>query len=312
MYTLKGDRPDELPIVVKEISSNGPGVVNRVYRIEISTNNGLLLGSADITDTLDLRKVIGHKHSELLVQGPKDQWGDPIMVLDMDQAWKYVINSRLSLKLLTGGKKSRKAGERRQGLWMASSANAISQSSISLQRDEDVREDDEEDKSSEESEDEALQEAEEEEKKKAKVKAERRFRLRLHTKPHRYSGKKFKTQVFFCGADPTLFNNPQEYFRLKGNHWDYTHQQKMDFYRSKLNDLDVLILFEENRKPKVHQLYALGTEILAMLPEELDTDFSSKYRRETFARWLAARVGLTYTVMEDYHFDFREFSMPGF
>jgi len=75
---------------------------------------------------------------------------------------------------------------------------------------------------------------------------------------------------------------------------------------SKLKDLDVLFLFQENRNPVVNSLRTTGTDILKMLPEKYEIDFSSKYRREQFAKYLAERVDLRYGVMGQNEFFYRD------
>lgn len=96
---LEGDRPDELPTLFKEITSTGPGFVQRVYRVEIYTNNGLLLGSADIANMDDFREVLGEKYAELLKPGSEE--------LDMVAAFNYIVSSRLKLKLTVAVKEDK-------------------------------------------------------------------------------------------------------------------------------------------------------------------------------------------------------------
>merc|ERR1711871_978110 len=108
--------------VVKEISSTGPGVVNRIYQIEISTNNGLVLGFANISDKLDLKRVIGEEYSNLCVDGPLNAYGECIKVLDMDKAWNYIVHERLTLTFRGAEKEREEKNEskRRDGLWLLS------------------------------------------------------------------------------------------------------------------------------------------------------------------------------------------------
>ena len=55
-----------LPICVKEIASNGPGLVYRIYRVEVYANNGMLMGSTDINNEQDLKAVLGGSGRNLL------------------------------------------------------------------------------------------------------------------------------------------------------------------------------------------------------------------------------------------------------
>ena len=54
-------------------------------------------------DLLDLQRVIGSHYSNLLVPGPPDQQGDATEMLDMEAAWRYIVDHRMSLKLLGAG-----------------------------------------------------------------------------------------------------------------------------------------------------------------------------------------------------------------
>jgi hypothetical protein len=98
-FFITGNRQDELPILVKEIASIGAGFVDRIYKIEVSTNNGLLLGSAVIKDKNDLRAVIGNEfYQKFLIPGSDE--------IDMSAAFDHIIGTRLDLKLL-GAKDSK-------------------------------------------------------------------------------------------------------------------------------------------------------------------------------------------------------------
>jgi len=103
-----------------------------------------------------------------------------------------------------------------------------------------------------------------------------------------------------------LFTRPQAYFKIPGNQGDYTREEILAMHRSKLESLDILFLFQINRSSLINSLRASGTEILKMIPEKYEVDLASKYRREQFAKYLAERIGLSYGVMGQHEFFFRD------
>jgi hypothetical protein len=186
------------------------------------------------------------------------------------------------------------------GLWLSSTSNSLAGSSVVLLRD-DASKLGEEDSSSESSEDTALREAEEEQQAIAAVRALKAHKLRVYTKNHKYSGKKFRVLIFFKSASRLIFQSPNSFFS-HDFHYNDTIEMRSDKTKAKLLDLDILFLFQESRVNTISQFLVKGIEILKVLPQNFLIDFSTKFRRETFAMYLAKNIQMTFTVLEDYHF----------
>ena len=90
----------EMPVTVKELAVVGPGLAKRYYRIDVYSNNGLLLGFAEVSDDKELRKIVGHKGIHLL-DCDEDQ-------RDMGEVWRYIVSERLDLDLDDGKPKKKK------------------------------------------------------------------------------------------------------------------------------------------------------------------------------------------------------------
>jgi hypothetical protein len=88
------DTGDLLPICVKEIVTNGPGLTKRLYRVEVSANNGILMGSADILDDeTDIHRLLGAEHSTEMLRGPKKTW-------QLGSIFEHVVRERLVLDMM--------------------------------------------------------------------------------------------------------------------------------------------------------------------------------------------------------------------
>jgi len=96
-----GDAKEEvndLPICVKEILSDGPGLVLRTYRVEISANNGVMMGFADIQDNeVDLARVIGEKFLSQYLPADRKMW-------KLGSIFEHVVRERVILDMLMGRK----------------------------------------------------------------------------------------------------------------------------------------------------------------------------------------------------------------
>jgi hypothetical protein len=88
----------DLPICVKEILTQGPGLVTRTYRVEISANNGIIMGSADIADDPeDMRLVVGRADAIRLLPTLKKYW-------KLGSIFEHVVKERVVLDMMMGGK----------------------------------------------------------------------------------------------------------------------------------------------------------------------------------------------------------------
>jgi len=186
------------------------------------------------------------------------------------------------------------------GLWKTSSLNALSGSKVTLLRDKmaDLGDDEE---SVESSLDSALEEAEAFQRAHAATKALKKHKLRVYTKNHKYSGKKFRVLVFFRSSSFEVFKSPNSFFS-NTFHYSDNLEIRSKKTKDKLGELDILFLFQENRVNTLSQLLLPGNEVAKILPPSLHLDFSTKFRRETFGMFLAKNIQMTFTVVEGYHF----------
>ena len=79
-----------LPIVVKEIVSDGPGISQRIYRIEITTNVGASLGIVDILNDLEIIRAVGAEHVAIFGDRGRLGWSLP-------DIFGHIVNKRTNL-----------------------------------------------------------------------------------------------------------------------------------------------------------------------------------------------------------------------
>jgi hypothetical protein len=128
-----GDEQEEvndLPICVKEILTDGPGLILRTYRVEISANNGVMMGFADIKDeVVDLERVIGHADVPRLLPPERKHW-------KLGAIFQHVVRERVILDMLMGKAKPTGKDGRREGLVQMHEENMeLTGSIISVTRD---------------------------------------------------------------------------------------------------------------------------------------------------------------------------------
>lgn len=109
-----GDEAEEvndLPICVKEILSEGPELVLRTYRVEISANNGVMMGSADIKDNeRDIARCIGAKWVAGLLPKDRKLW-------KLGAIFQHIVRERVVLDMLMGKGKGQEGKDgRREGI----------------------------------------------------------------------------------------------------------------------------------------------------------------------------------------------------
>lgn len=106
----EGEEINDLPICVKEVLSDGPGLVKRTYRVDISANNGVLMGSADIKDNVvEFERVVGKEHIARLLPADRKQW-------KLGNIFQHVVRERVVLDMLLGKGKAAGKDGRREGL----------------------------------------------------------------------------------------------------------------------------------------------------------------------------------------------------
>ena len=121
---------NDLPICVKEVLTDGPGLIQRTYRVEIAANNGVMMGFADIKDeVVDLERVVGKEHIPRLLPDERKLW-------KLGAIFQHVVRERIVLDMLhskgkTAGKEGRREGIMQQHDELAELTGSI----ISVMRD---------------------------------------------------------------------------------------------------------------------------------------------------------------------------------
>jgi hypothetical protein len=112
---------EDLPLCVREIVSQGPGLIQRVFRMELLTNTGILLGTADIEDSKeDFLRCIGAYSQPILYQRilnskNKEDW-------DMQEIFEWIAKERMIFDMMSAGgggaagEKKEKESQRREGI----------------------------------------------------------------------------------------------------------------------------------------------------------------------------------------------------
>jgi hypothetical protein len=104
------DEVNDLPICVKEVLTDGPGLVQRTYRVEISANNGVMMGAADIKDNLvEFERVVGKEHVPRLLPTDRKLW-------KLGTIFQHVVRERVVLDMLVGKGTGKGKDGRREGL----------------------------------------------------------------------------------------------------------------------------------------------------------------------------------------------------
>lgn len=179
--------------------------------------------------------------------------------------------------------------------------NALSGSKVILLRDEMPSIED--DESVDSSIDSAIEEADKMRQLRDFEKAKKSHKLRVYTKNHKYSGKKFRVLIFFRSSSFDVFKSPNRFFSSTF-HYDDNLGIRSKKTKALLEALDILFLFQENRVNTIRQLLLPGHIIAQTIPPNMLLDFSTKFRRESFGLWLAKNIQMTFTVLEDCHFKF--------
>lgn len=270
--------PDDLPVAVNEVLSEGPGLVTTTYRIDLSANNGVLMGSVEVKDSEDdIRRTAGAEFAEALgLHQDKRLW-------KKEKVFEHIVRERLVLDLLTGTVNKNKDG-RREGIIQQHAENAeVSGSVVSVIRDKvdpkvleelpTILEAPEEDK---------------EEKSVEKSVAETEGKIcwhRLHSRSQRLTGRNFLSlvllQVSEIRAPPLFLKNPVEYFKITPG-------------RTVLSELDLLFRCKDALEHRIYELRLPCPLILHWLPEDFFVDLKTKFRRAKFGAHLLQFLSLRF------------------
>lgn len=277
------DTANLLPVVVKEVLSEGPGVVNRKYSIEIFSSNRISMGAIEIANAEDMRRVVGAKNSALL-EGPE-------ALRDYHMIFNIIVKERLHLSMMVPPSHSQKSG-RRVGLSKKIAAKgAIGEgvvvgtagSIISLQRDDAIVTETAQ-KGVEADSDSDL----DEEYRERDNPHKRRVWLRLFSRRHKMSGRHFRTLVLFEGEDPLMFTRSDIFFQN-------------DTWQNVLSTLTVAFKSEDTLTKEVFELNVKGCEIIPWLPVNLKVDLCHKFRRGKFGQYMLENLRLRYSIVGTFY-----------
>lgn len=93
-----------LPILVKEVVSDGPGISERVYRIEITTNAGASLGFADIASDEDIIRAVGAENAAIFGPKGRSEWQLP-------EIFSHIVNNRTTLDFAPPKRRGKEASK---------------------------------------------------------------------------------------------------------------------------------------------------------------------------------------------------------
>ena len=93
-----------LPVMVKEVVSDGPGLAQRVYRIEITTNSGASLGFADIANDEEIIRAVGKDGLDVFGSEGRQGWPLP-------DIFAYIVNKRTTLDFAPPKRRGKEAGK---------------------------------------------------------------------------------------------------------------------------------------------------------------------------------------------------------
>ena len=279
------DNANLLPVIVKEVLSEGPGIVNRKYSIEIFSNNRISMGSIDISNDEDMRRVVGMKNLDML-DGPE-------AFRDYHAIFTMIVKERLHLSMMAVPTRSQKMKGRREGLSKKIAAKGTTGdgvvigtagSVISLQRD-DVIVTETAQKGIEGDSDSDIDEQERQAR--LSVKPQRVW-LRLHTNRHKMSGRHFRTLVMFECEDPLMYRRPDVYFQSKP-------------WKDRLCELTICFKSLDSITKELYELRVHGYEVASWVPVNLKVDLGHKFRRGKFGQYLIDNLRLRYSIVGTYY-----------
>jgi hypothetical protein len=259
---------NKLPVVVLEILNEGPGLVERKFRIELSANNGEKIGAVDIIDDDDLTAVVGFKMKHLLQCDVDDR--------NMDAIFTYVMEDRLILNLMGTDRGDREGGRRTAMLTEKTKKKGGIETGqvLDLQRDTPSMFGDSDGSTTDSDGSTALTDD------------KKKYWVRLFTKRHRMAGRGFRTTVMFEGDNEQLYYRPDRYFDGATAH-------------ERLEELDITFNSEDLRTREVTYLTVTGEDLMEWMPDD-PLSLAHALRRERFGKFLVESLHMRYTVLGDY------------
>jgi hypothetical protein len=309
-YGEKGvENLKELPVVVKEVVSDGPNIATRSYCLEVYSNSGLKLGAADIPDIDDLERVIGYKFSEGFMKGDLAQW-------DYQAIFKHIVHERLILDLTGGANEELEKAEKDNsgkrltlfGKKEKESKIGNDMSVLALMRD---KAKDKNQKSKTDSKkghhhhhhhhhhlidspdhhhhhhDQKVTTTEgeivdDESSSSSSSSGEPIQWCRIYTRTHRLAGRLLKTQVLLTAPIRDLYYNTEAFFKSAPT-------------LSLLSNLDLVVKSIDHITKELISFQMSGDDFVDWAPARLEIDLSTKFRRARLGEFIVKFLALRYT-----------------
>jgi hypothetical protein len=329
---------DDLPMCVREIVSTGPGLISRIFRLELLTNSQILLGVSDIEDEReDILSCIGVENSSLyrrLQNQSKDDW-------DYQTLFEFIVKERLIFNFMSSERRNASTTNRREGLLQASTdpSEVQSGSIITIIRSN---------KHNHCSPVEILATAAVNQEQISLISASngcssnhtsskdlhalflspsfasdahlfnviygssrlvqifKQNKVRMFSRYQRITGISFRCVIFLSGVHETFVtrykqpNGLDSYFRLYDNF-------------DGLKELIIFIVCVDSKTKKVYELSLLGKHLIDWTLREFQySNLGSRFRRNKFGILLTSYVSLTFLPSEDFSLHFLNGSVPAF
>lgn len=274
---------NELPVCVREIIKDGPGLIRRYFRVELLSNAGTVLGTADIDDSDDdFRKVAGQGFQQNVIDIRKEGY--------LQTFFEYAVRERLVLDTSASEKSTEiKEIEKSDSI---DYSKAPSSSVIYLLRDQEIlieayaADDHISIKSVSIAEPLQMQLGQ-------PITISKSFIAHIYSCNQRIVGKSFRTTVFLTGDNILLQKHPNAYFK------------QFNSIADSLNSLLILFRFKDVATKSVCELTILGKDVAMWLPSEFPFfDLCTKFRRSKFGLHITGYVTLRFRDDGDFDIQF--------
>jgi len=279
---------EDLPVCVREIIQDGPGLIQRYFRVELMSNAGTVLGTADISDTDDdLMKVVGSSFGNL--QNLKQLRSEG----NLSEVFEYIVRDRLVLDTTIGEDLSSVNKEvvpsaddnENQNFnsiiyLLREKLNEVVTNSLSENYYEDIIvRNTEADNNTQTSDSQQLN------------------ILHILSRNQRVVGKSFRTTIYLASESPALITSTNSYFK------------QFQTLPDCLQELTVIFKCKDVVTKTIHELKLSGKSIATWLPLEFPfSDIGTKFRRSKFGLHMSGYVTLKFQDDGGFHFEFLRLS----
>jgi hypothetical protein len=292
-----------LPVIILEILSEGPGKVDRHFRIQVMANNGEKLGEADIVDDHDLKLVLGSQMKHLLQCDIEDR--------NMSEIFQYILQERIIINLLSIVKKVTASG-RREGMRMEAAITndpdheEDSRGSVVILKKDSLLDFDESEASTDDDDDDGDGDGDGDENDEDQnglthlslhyPSSTKYYWLRIYTTRHRMSGRGYRTVIILLSLNPLIISHSNNYFQ---------RNSKFKKLQELFEKNEIKIIFNTNDlngQKRTIRLFLRGKDCWKWLPKEIQENMklTSSVKREKFGKWLCEQLRIQYRVMGDY------------